>query len=88
MEIQQVFDYMQLVEGVFTFKPHIFNPLDPIYVFGSNQGTEPTARMTQLYQAVNSVEVLQFITASKQLIIVCIFSQRMSYMYMEMLMML
>jgi hypothetical protein len=32
--------------------------LDPIYVFGSsNQGSDQTARMTQLYQAVNSVEV-------------------------------
>lgn len=30
---------------------------DPIYVFGSsNQGSDQTARMTQLYQAVNSVE--------------------------------
>lgn len=34
--------------------------LDPIYVFGSNQGSEPTARMTQLYQAVNSVEVYYY----------------------------
>ena len=32
---------------------------DPIYVFGStNQSSDQTARMTQLYQAVNSVEVI------------------------------
>lgn len=32
---------------------------DPIYVFGSSnhQNSDQTARMTQLYQAVNSVEV-------------------------------
>jgi hypothetical protein len=37
----------------------VLNLSDPIYVFGSsNQGPDQTARMTQLYQAVNSVEVI------------------------------
>lgn len=34
-----------------------FESPDPIYVFGSNQSSEQTARMTELYRAVNSVKV-------------------------------
>ncbi len=63
------------------------NSSDPIYVFGSsNQGSDQTARMTQLYQAVNSVEVifLSFLLLCAKLLLKFAFSsQKMLFMFKE-----
>ena len=57
MEILQVFYSNGILLSKVTIL-HYIHYLDPIYVFGSsNQGSDQ-ARMTQLYQAVNSVEVI------------------------------